>query len=338
MTSASELHRALFVALLLSLGARSAVAKPARDEAELDSHTRTAARSLAAQGSAAYEAQQYAQALEHFERAAALVEAPTILLMQARTLVQLGRWVEGADKYALVQRWREAHPAEQSNPKFVQAADAATQELAHLMPRIPKLNVQVSGPKQDEAVEVYVDDRRLLDALLGADVPVDPGPHTVEVRRADGRGVVREVSLSEGGHEEVVILLDAEQAPLPQAIAAASPNLDATVQSEGGTSRNTYGWILLGTGAAAATVGVATGIIALGKKSDLEEACRPGCPVSSEETLDSYRTNRTISYVGFAIGVAGFAGGGYLLLSGSEEEPKVGLSIAPTGARLWGNF
>jgi hypothetical protein len=339
MTSASKLRRALVAALLVSLGASPAIAKPADNEAELDSHTRTAARSLAAQGSAAFEAQQYAQALDHFERAAALVEVPTILLMQARTLVQLGRWVEAADKYASVQRWKEAHTGEHTNPTFVQAAEAAAVELGHLMPRIPKLNVQVSEPRQGEEVEVYVDNRRMLGALVGADVPVDPGPHTVEVRRADGRTVSRQVSISEGRREEVTILLEAEQAPAPK-IADAAPAPVARYKKDNGegSSQSTFGWILLTTGAAAAGIGTVTGVVALGKKSELDEACDPGCDVSHKETLDSYRMNRTISYIGFAVGVAGISGGAYLLLSGSEEKPELALGVEPSGARLWGTF
>lgn len=338
MISVSRLRKALLAALLVSLGPRSAIAKPADSEAELDSHTRTAARSLAAQGTAAFEAQKYAQALEHFERAAALVQAPTILLMQARTLVQLDRWVEGADKYASVQRWRDAHPTEiASNPTFAQTSDAATQELAQLMPRIPKLNVQVTTPRKDEAFEVYVNDRRLLDALLGADVPVDPGPHTVEVRGADGKTIVRQISLSEGGREDVVILLD--DAPPPPVVAPPPPAAPPPVRDTGvGSSRETVGWVLFGTGAAAATFGTVTGIVALGKKSELDEVCSPGCPESHADTLDSYRMNRTMSYVGFAVGAAGIAGGAYLLLSGSEEKPALGLAVQPNGARLWGTF
>jgi hypothetical protein len=339
MTSASKRRRALVATLLVSLGASPAFAKPAGDEAELDSHTRTAARSLAAQGSAAFEAQQYARALDHFERAAALVEVPTIVLMQARTLVQLGRWVEGADKYASVQRWRDARPAEQANPTFVQAAEAASVELAHLMPRIPKLNVQVSGAREGEAVEVYLDNRRMLDALVGADVPVDPGTHSVEVRRADGRTVSRQLSIPEGRREEVTILLEAEQPPAPK-LAEAPVVASAPVERDGagGSSRATFGWLLLGTGAVAAGIGTVTGIVALGKKADLDEVCDPGCDVSHEETLDSYRLNRTLSYVGFAIGVAGVSSGAYLLLSGSEEKPELALGVEPGGARLWGTF
>jgi hypothetical protein len=337
MISASELRRGLIATLLVSFAAGSASAKPAVDEAELDSHTRTAARSLAAQGTAAFEAQKYAQALDHFERAAALVEAPTILLMQARTLVQLGRWVEGADKYASVQRWRDAHATETtSNPTFAQAADAATQELAQLMPRIPKLNVQVTAARAGETFEVYVDNRRMLAALVGADVPVDPGAHTVEVRGADGKAVVRQISLSEGGREEVVVLLDEPQPP-PKVLTAPPPKVQTAAHSED-SSRETFGWVLLGTGAVAATVGTVAGVVALGKKSELDEVCSPGCPPSHADTLDSYRLNRTMSYVGFAIGAAGVAGGAYLLLSGSEEEPALGLAVVPAGARLWGTF
>jgi hypothetical protein len=267
------------------------------------------------------------------------VEVPTIVLMQARTLVQLGRWVEGADKYASVQRWRDARPAEQANPTFVQAAEAAAVELAHLMPRIPKLNVQVSGAREGEAVEVYLDNRRMLDALVGADVPVDPGTHSVEVRRPDGRTVSRQLSIPEGRREEVTILLEAEQPPAPKPVEApVAASAPVERDGAGGSSRATFGWLLLGTGAVAAGIGTVTGIVALGKKADLDEVCDPGCDVSHEETLDSYRLNRTLSYVGFAIGVAGVSSGAYLLLSGSEEKPELALGVEPGGARLWGTF
>ncbi len=340
MISASELGKGLLVALVVSLAAQTANAKPAGDEAELDSHTRTAARSLAAQGSAAYEQQKYAEALDHFERAAALVEAPTIVLMQARTLVQLGRWVEGADKYASVQRWRDAHPADQTtNPTFAQASDAATQELAQLMPRIPKLNVQVTTPRKDEAFEVYVDNRLMAAALVGADVPVDPGPHTVEVRAPDGKAIVRQIALTEGRREEVVIQLDDGPPPMPKLAAAPPPQARPAMHGgSDGSTRETLGWVFLGTGAVAATVGTVSGIVALGKKSDLDEVCSPGCPASHEDTIDAYRMNRTMSYVGFTIGAVGVATGAYLLLSGTDEKPTLGLSVAPSGARLWGKF
>lgn len=339
MTSVSKFTSLFVAALAFSLATRPALAAPAGDESEVDSHTRTAARSLAAQGSAAFEAQRYAEALDLFERAAALIEVPTITLMQARTLVQLGRWVEAADKYASIQRWKETHAAAAAaNPSFAQAVDSAQQELGPLMARMPKLNVKVVQVRS-EAIEVYVAGRHLPPALVGVDVPIDPGLHSVEVRRPGQETIVRQVSLSDGRREELTISIDARPATpavVPTVIPVAPAPAPKRVESS--SSNDVLGYVLLGTGAAGTLVGVITGITALGNKSELEEVCSPGCPPSHEDTLDAYRLNRTLSYVGFAVGVAGVAAGGYLLLSGTPEQPDLALGVTPGGAKLWGRF
>jgi tetratricopeptide (TPR) repeat protein len=319
MTSASKLTSLFVAALAFTLSPCPASAAPAGDESELDSHTRTAARSLAAQGSAAFEAQRYAEALDLFERAAALVEVPTITLMQARTLVQLGRWVEAADKYASIQRWKEANEAAAAaNPSFAQAVGAAQQELPPLMARIPKLNVKIVQIRS-EAVEVYVAGRRLPPALVGVDVPVDPGLRDVEVRRPGKETIVRQVTLVEGRREAVTISLDVKPAE-PVAVPVVTPVVmapPAVPPKHESSSDETLGYVLLGSGAAGTVVGVLTGITALSAKSELDEACTPGCPPSHEETLSTYRLHRTLSYVGFGIGVVGVSLGGYILLSGT---------------------
>ena len=51
-----------------------------------DAETRTAARDLATQGAQAFDAGRYAEAGDFFRRAHELVHAPSILLMQARSL------------------------------------------------------------------------------------------------------------------------------------------------------------------------------------------------------------------------------------------------------------
>lgn len=341
MTSASSALASLLAAVLTcSLVTVPASASPASSEADLDSHTRTAARSLAAQGSAAFEAQRYAEALDLFDRTAALVEAPTIALMQARTLEKLGRWVEAADRYTSIQRWKDANGAAlAANPTFGQAVDAAQQELLPLMQRLPKLNVKVAPVQPFDGVELYVNGRKLLPALVGVDIPVDPGPCEVEARRPGHETIVRQVTLAEGRREEVTISLD-ETRLAPAAVPAPkpAPPPPAPVASRDTSSRDTLGFVLLGVGAAGTATGVVTGIVALGKKSELDEVCSPGCPPSQAETLDSYRVNRTLSYVGFAVGIAGVSAGGYLLLSGTREEPDLALGVTPGGAKVWGRF
>src|SRR5687768_16557217 len=104
------------------------VARRAEGQPEVDSHTRTAARTLAAEGTEAFMRKDYPQALDLFRRAGSLVPAPTIALMEARTLVELGRWVEAIDAYAAVQKARE----DPENPAFRQAADDAAREAEAL--------------------------------------------------------------------------------------------------------------------------------------------------------------------------------------------------------------
>jgi hypothetical protein len=160
------------------------------------------------------------------------------------------------------------------------------------------------------------------------------------VRRLGQETVVRQVTLVEGRREALTISLDARPAepvvvPVMKPMTPASPPAPSKQES---SSSDTLGYVLLGTGAAGTVVGVLTGIAALGAKSELDEVCQPGCPPSHEDTLGTYRLQRTLSYVGFAVGIAGVATGGYLLLSGTNEEPELALGVTPGGAKLLGRF
>src|ERR1051325_8916070 len=96
-----------------------------------------AARALAAQGSQAFERRDFAQALELFQRASAIIPAPTITLMEARTLVELGRLVEAVEKYGATQRMLAVDP---NNIVFQEAAASAQREVEPLLQRIPTLD------------------------------------------------------------------------------------------------------------------------------------------------------------------------------------------------------
>jgi hypothetical protein len=325
MSAVRAFVRPSLVALLIVCAFPAAAA-----EGDTDSHTRTAARALAAQGSQAFDKQDYKTALDLFQRAFALIEAPTIALMEARTLVQLGRWVEAADRYASVQKMQSPAP----NPAFTQAVDAATQELAQLMPRIPTLKLTLSGV-EGERVEVSIDGRKLADVLVGVDNPVDPGPHRIEVRRASGRVEQRSVRLVEGEHQAIDIELSAppaEVAPLRRApVIVEAPESDFS-------SGRTLAYAVLGAGAAATAVGAVTGVMALGARKDLERECSPGCPEEMREQLDRYRSTRTLSYVGFGLGVIGLGAGSYLLFTAEPEGVPVAVGVSPSGVAMRGVF
>ncbi len=163
------------------------------------------------------------------------------------------------------------------------------------------------------------------------DSPTDPGAHHVEVRTA--RGVfVRDVTLVERQHEDVVVTL----APVPPPAPPPPPKAAAPKPAAEGSTR-TVGWVIVGSGAAFVGLGAVTGVVALNHKAELDMVCTPSCPASSANDIDAFRLNRTLSYVSFGLGAVGLAGGLYFVLRPLPRAP-VALSVAPTGVSARGSF
>jgi len=305
---------------------------PGPPSADADTHTRTAARALASEGTEAFERREYERALDLFDRALSLVKAPTLALMRARTLVELGRWVEAVDTYATLPRGDD----DPNNPTFRQATDDAAQELGALLPRLPRLRVTVRGLDSSRA-EVRVDGRKLTSALVGVDNPLDPGTHRIEVLTPGRPPEVRDVTLLEREKQEIVIEL---AAPEPPAKKEPPPPPPPRPIEEASAGPSTAAIATLSVGGAGVLFGSITGAIALGKKSELDAACGAGCPPSMRDTLSAYRLERALSYVGFGVGVVGVGVGSYLWLKEPEDEagPSVSLGIVPGGVSVSGKF
>jgi hypothetical protein len=323
--SASERWRTLVVCLAFALSSwpRHVVAQ---DEFG-DSDARTAARALAAQGSAAFEEKDFERALTLFERAGAIIPAPTITLMEARTLVELGRLVEALERYAATARMLSLDP---TNEAFKEAADAAERETGPLLERIPTLRVRVEGALPGETLDIHVDGKKVPPALAAIDRPSDPGAHHIEVQTSLGRTATRELALAERAHEDVELRLTPLPPP-PTAEAAPAPK-----PAQHANTANTVGWALVIGGAAFTAVGAVTGILALEHKHDLDAVCTPGCPPASADTLDAYRRNRAISYTGFALGGLAVAGGTYLVLT--HPARKVAFYLNPNLVAVAAHF
>ena len=101
--------------------------------------------------------------------------------------------------------------------------------------------------------------------------------------------------------------------------------------------------VALGAGAAGLTVGVVAGLVMLSRKSELDDACPNGrCPASASDTLDSYRTARTVSTVAWGVGFAGLGVGAGLWIAGPrpDQAPSstVVVLLGPGTASLRGTF
>ena len=313
-----------FLSLLIVMSASTA----AFAQADPDDHTpdmgeRRAARILADEGLSAFQRGDYQGAFEKFDKAEKLVPAPTIAIQIARSLDKLGRLLEARERY-------EAIVAEEL-PRLApfvhhKAQDDAAHELEALKPRIPSLSLHIVGPRAD-GITLLVDDKPAdLAAYEGVDRAVDPGTHTVDIRRKD-TNFAKVVKVAEGKHDEVEIHLPSVGTPGPTAHESSSKR----------ELMRGVGWLSFGVGGAGLLVGTITGISAISTKSHLDDLCakRKCTSTASYGVVDRYDALRATSTVSLVLGGAGVLAGALLFGTAPKEEkatagirPYVGLGEA----------
>lgn len=283
---------------------------------------KTAARELANAAFEKFSAGQFADALGRFEAAERIYHAPPHVLFIARCHAKLGHLLEARDRYValLNEDMPVAAPRE-----FRQAKKSATAELTALLARIPTVQIEVAGGPA-EGVEVTVDDKPAGD--ISQPVAVSVGQHRIAAR-AQGYAESRQsVEVVEGARASVTLAL---------VLAGDTPPAggDRGTEPSGGGGSLVGPLVVLGVGAAGLVVGAVTGAMALGKSSDLADACpvRTGCPAEFQSIEDDARTLGTVSTIGFIAGGVGVAGGvTWLLLElmgGSDEAGDTEARLQP---------
>lgn len=311
----------------------------------VDDSTRNAARELASQAAGAYEKGDYERARDLYHRAYALLPAPTLSLREARALDKLGKLVEAVEAYVRTSR-TQLTPS--SPEAFRQAVQSAEDELAKLRPRVPKLEVSLDGA-DPASTRVTLDGKAIQPALIGVAQPVNPGTHEIEAI-TDGKSGRATITLAEGERKAITVkLTDDPNAVAPEASGDAPPEVaveqapSPEADRGGGFPHATLGWVSLGVGAAGLGAGVVTGLMATSKHSSAEDGCPDGkCPQGSQaaDDMESFRTLRTVSTIGYAVGLVGVAAGVTLLItapskpSAAHVSPFIGVGSAGVTGRF----
>lgn len=198
----------LFSALFAgeALAQQAPAARPSEPEATVTPESMEVARRLFREGVEAAQASRWEDARDRFARTLAIRPAPIIRFNLAVANENLGRFVAAMDLYHQFIRETPAG----ADPLRV---DAAQQRIAEFERRVARLRVEVTG---DEVRAFRLDGRAQASTLLGVEIPVDPGPHTVEVEGAAGDRQRREGAVYEG--ESMRVVVELTRAP---AIAAA---------------------------------------------------------------------------------------------------------------------
>jgi hypothetical protein len=317
----------LLAAFLLGLGA------PARAQ-EPDSATRASARALGDEANALYAQGDFAGALDRYNRAAALVDVPTVHVRAARCLKALGRLVDAAERYrAIVRKGAPADALEVHRD----AVQQASQELAALEPTIPWVVLDVTGYDRD--VEVTVDGVVVVPALIGVRRAIDPGDHVARVRR-DAAQNDKPFHVDAGQTQTVTIEAPpAPAGPAPPPVPAPTfTPMPLPPPDRGDTATPVQipiGWALVGVGGA----GLVTGLVLVGvtasKHGALVDACGEDldCLPADHEDADSYNTLRVATTAMLVAGGA-VAAVGVVLVVTAPSGDTVALRLGPTHAGI----
>ncbi|RYE93172.1 MAG: hypothetical protein EOO75_04975 [Myxococcales bacterium] len=235
---------------------------PARAQTDTE---RAAASQMADEGAEAYQKGEWARALRQFQRAYAIVPAPSFLLYQARCHDRLGQLDEADNIY---QRTIENGDGDKS-ATAQQAANEARGEQRSLRQRRDALRARAAAP--------------------------------------------------------------ATTAPA------------SSSDSGGPSGLRTASWAAFGVGATGLLVGLVSGGVMLSKKSTLDDECVANrCGPAQEGDLSGFRSARTVSWVGWSVGLAGAATGLTLWLI--DRKPSDGpkttarLVVGPSFSGVQGAF
>lgn len=347
------LGRALSRSLLGCLLAGSLVLNPAGANAQSDEQ-RSAARALATDGAAAFNEGRYADAIDLFTRAEALVHATPHLLYLARSYEKLGQLIKAREAYMKIVKEPIAPNAP---PVFHDTKSSAEQELLAVEPRLASLAIKLEGADKAKDVAVLVDGAPLAAVLIGVSRPIDPGDHKVEAGAKGFRAEPQTVKLGEGEKKVVTLALvsdpsakplipsaePAQEEPSPAATTATgSPAVDSgptdRPSDNGGLRIASY--VAFGVGVVGLGAGTFFTLQSSSKRSDADakfeecggaSGCTNGNPLSAEvEQLDDdARSALTLGIVGFAVGGVGLAAGTALFIASSSGNREQGAGVTP---------
>ncbi len=193
---------------------------------------------------------------------------------------------------------------------------------------IPSVVPALKDGRGNDVLEarVTMDGHPFLDALTGAAVPIDPGPHAFRFERADGSAVEKQVLVGEGQQNLAVVASFAPAAAPPPAGGGVSPPPSPPPAS---TAR-TVGWVLGGVGVAGLVVGGIFGGLAVSDKGS------GGCNASDRCTnfgaIGSAKTAADVADVGLIAGGALLAAGAGLILFAPRptSPPSAWMTLTPT--------
>jgi hypothetical protein len=186
--------------------------------------------------------------------------------------------------------------------------------------------------------------------------PIDPGTHNLSFEAPGHKTRTQPVSVQDTQTVRVAVepleVLPAESASppapaptAPSAAPASSPQSSPTEPSPAPPAKasnglRTAGWIVGGVGVAALGAGVGLALRAMSLKGQADGDCQNKlCTAAGTSLISDAKTSANIATAGFAVGLAGIAGGVTLILlparSAAPASARLTPYMGPDGAGFW---
>jgi len=310
------------VALIAGLGSQPALAQ---DGAALGK-----AREQFRQAIAAEAAGNWGGALTLLREVAAVKMTPQVRYNIGLCEENLGQLVAALGDYELA-----AADAQAANADDV--IRVVSGRLEPLRARIPK--VVVERTESARLATISIDGAQLGNAMIGKELPVDPGSHVVEATARGYQAFQYPFDIGEKEKKTVEVALVAmpsttDAGPVA-ATSGAAPASDRGVESD--RAPNYLPYVVGGAGVASLAASGFFYMLRSGTMSDLDAACganRDDCPADTEDTFDKGKTYTTVANVTLGLGIVGVGAGVVLYLTdtGSSKEPTTAaVGVSPTG-------
>jgi hypothetical protein len=287
---------------------------------------RSEALSFGEEGLKRFQGAHWKEAYALFRRADAAAHAPTLVLYMAHCQARLGELGAARRLYRAVTR---EHLAEDAPLQFRTAQRVAAQELHGIEPRIAPLALIVAGVPEGRA-RVLVDGAEVPAGEV-TDLALDPGDHVVEVTAPGGATLRRPIHAVAGRPLEITLVFDPAPiapppAPLPAPAPAPPPPPPKAPHLLTGAA------IAFGTGGAALTASLVTGVLSLRGAASIKSQCLAGrCPATDAGSAASTDRLADATTGTLVVGAIAVVAGAALAIAHARgvDPPTSALRFAP---------
>ena len=288
---------------------------PAQDPSSHDD-IKQRARAEATAGRQAFDAGDYSKAVQRFQQANRLVDAPPHWLYLARAHRRMGKLHRAIELY---RHLNDITLDANAPAPFVEAQQSARAELKDLLTKVPRITIVLSGPGSTKA-RVFINNVEVSPEQVGKPITQDPGLYRIRAMSVLGGTEQAELTLVEGANQTVSLTFSGEPGPLfaenqntPQT--AEAPE---TAVTSSGVSPLLVGGII-GTGLGAVGLGVGSYFFMKSRSTksdadDLFDRCNPReCTDEERQKISQWDKDAKNQQT---IGTVGLIGGGVLAAGG----------------------